>query len=65
MEVKYPQLMLIRVNELICRNGECLSELDTVPLYFDNDHLNIEGSIKLFDLYRQTESYKNLQDILK
>ena len=65
MEDKYPQLMVIRVNELICRGGQCLSELDAIPIYRDNDHLNIEGSRKLFELYRQTHAYQKLQYILQ
>ena len=65
MEAKYSQLTVIRVNEFICRDGECLSELDAIPLYRDNDHLNIEGSRKLFELYRQREAYKSLQRIFK
>ena len=65
MEDKYPQLTVIRVNELICRGRQCLSELDAIPIYRDNDHLNIEGSRKLFELYRQTHAYQKLQYILQ
>ncbi|WP_417616740.1 acyltransferase family protein [Oceanisphaera sp.] len=65
MSDKYPQLTVIRVNDLICRDGQCFSEVDTVPLYRDNDHLNREGSKKLFELYLKTEGYQWLRQVFK
>lgn len=65
MNAKYSQLIVIDVNELICRDGQCLSEVDGIPLYKDNDHLNAEGSRKLFELYQKTEDYRKLQGILQ
>ena len=61
MKAKYPQLIIINVNRLICDGEQCLSEVDAVPLYRDNDHLNIEGSKKLFELYRETNAYQELR----
>ncbi|MGB0747639.1 MAG: acyltransferase family protein, partial [Magnetospiraceae bacterium] len=34
----------------LCRNGRCDGQIDGVPLYLDDDHLNQPGSAKLYDL---------------
>lgn len=63
MEKKYPELIVIRLNKFICQGDVCFSELNGVPLYLDNDHLNAKGSEMLFDLYEESEAYQKLRAI--
>jgi len=48
----YPQLLRIRPEELFCntyKKGICVSQLDGVPLYFDNEHLSNAGARLIVD----------------
>ncbi|MBM7456320.1 peptidoglycan/LPS O-acetylase OafA/YrhL [Oceanisphaera litoralis] len=65
LEEKYPELMVIRINDQICENGWCKSELQGVPLYRDDDHINDRGSRLLFDLYLQSDKYQHLREIVQ
>lgn len=65
LEKKYPTLMVISVNDQICKDGWCKSELRGVPLYMDNDHINDSGSRLLFDLYQSSDQYQQLQKLIK
>ncbi|WMC10337.1 acyltransferase family protein [Oceanimonas pelagia] len=65
MEARYPQLLVIRLNNLVCSGGKCVSQLDGIPLYFDNDHLNARGSELLYRKYRETDHYRILLERLK
>ncbi|AEY00397.1 membrane-located cell surface saccharide acetylase [Oceanimonas sp. GK1] len=64
MEAKYPQLLVIRLNGLVCMNGKCVSQLNGIPLYSDNDHLNARGSELLYQQYREHDNYRTLQRLL-
>lgn len=65
MKEKHSQLIVVKINDLICNDDKCLSQVDEVPLYNDNDHLNMYGSAKLYELYKEKGHYKELINILK
>lgn len=50
---EYPTLRFIDPNKLICAEGTCTTELDGLPIYRDDDHLNRMGSEYLGQLYLQ------------
>ncbi|MFH7564609.1 acyltransferase family protein [Oceanimonas smirnovii] len=64
MERKYPELLVVRVNEFICNPSYCSSMVNGVPLYHDDDHINVAGSELLFGFYSKSEGYKKLQAVL-
>ena len=41
---RYPKMNIIEPRDIICNKGECALEIDGVPLYRDQDHLNHIGS---------------------
>nr|AAL77346.1 putative O-acetyltransferase WavN [Vibrio cholerae] len=41
---KYPQVEVIPILSIICDEVSCKSQLNSTPLYMDNDHLNYEGA---------------------
>ena len=53
VQERYPQMIRITLADLMCANETCKLELDGVPLYSDNDHLNYSGSWHMGQLYLQ------------
>ena len=54
--VKYPQVILIDPNQIICDSKKCYSAFDGVPLYFTgklSSHLNYGGSTIIGERYLQ------------
>jgi peptidoglycan/LPS O-acetylase OafA/YrhL len=49
--VAYPQIIVIDPNAIICADDVCRTELDGVPIYRDDDHLNRIGSETLGEIY--------------
>lgn len=41
---KYPQFEVIPILSIICDEVSCKSQLNSTPLYMDNNHLNYEGA---------------------
>jgi len=54
---QYPQLVAININELMCDDNDCSMSLNNIPLYRDDDHLNVMGAKELSNHYLLT--YKN------
>ncbi len=52
---RYPQLVRVTLADLMCVEEKCNLELNGVPLYSDNDHLNYVGAEHLGQLYLQKE----------
>jgi peptidoglycan/LPS O-acetylase OafA/YrhL len=57
LSVKYPQLVSINLNDLMCNDEGCSMSLNNIPLYRDDDHLNVMGARELSSQYLLT--YKN------
>lgn len=51
---KYPQLITINLNELMCNDKGCSMSLNNIPLYRDDDHLNVQGARELSFQYLLT-----------
>jgi hypothetical protein len=51
----YPQLIRVTLADYYCQQDTCRLELDGVPLYSDNDHLNYLGSEHLGKIYLRRE----------
>jgi hypothetical protein len=49
--VTFPDLIVLRPRDLICRDLACETELEGIPLFRDTSHLNLEGSKLLGRLY--------------
>jgi peptidoglycan/LPS O-acetylase OafA/YrhL len=64
LEDKYSDLFVIRINDFICSNEKCVSELDGIPLYRDDDHLNNYGAEVLYERYLSSGQYARLKKIL-
>lgn len=47
MSSEFSELIVIDPNLVLCSNKACLTDLQGIPLYRDNDHLNGEGSITM------------------
>jgi hypothetical protein len=54
---KYPQLMFIDTKKILCDNKKCITEMNGIPLYRDDDHFNAVGSATIGKLYY--EKYGN------
>ena len=50
IQSKYPSLSIITVDKYLCNKKECLSEINGIPLYKDNNHLNYQGGIELYKM---------------
>jgi peptidoglycan/LPS O-acetylase OafA/YrhL len=48
---KFPSIIIINLNELMCENGNCKIELDNTIVYRNPDHLNTSGAILLGESY--------------
>lgn len=58
---KYPQMLIIDTQPLVCRDNTCVSQLDEQPLYKDNDHINSLGARKLYHEYMKTGAADELK----
>ncbi|WP_206483089.1 acyltransferase family protein [Thalassotalea sp. G2M2-11] len=47
----YPETIIIRPSELYCKEGSCSMSLNNIPLYRDDDHLNVVGAKELAKQY--------------
>ncbi|MFM2588563.1 acyltransferase family protein [Vibrio sp. TBV020] len=48
---KYPQVQVIPIVAFMCDDEKCISQLNGIPLYLDNNHLNYEGAKELAELW--------------
>ncbi|MDG2045645.1 MAG: acyltransferase family protein [Halioglobus sp.] len=53
-----PNAQIIDVSELICVDNSCNPFIDNMPAYFDDNHLNVNGSRALANLYFLSPSGK-------
>jgi hypothetical protein len=53
LKEKYPTIRQIDIQSIQCLEGKCITEIDGLPLYDDNNHINGYGSAKLGEIYRQ------------
>lgn len=44
VQKRYPQIIIIKPSELYCTDNSCTMALGNMPLYRDDDHLNVEGA---------------------
>ncbi len=51
LAAKYHQVMVLDVRSIICEDGKCRTDMDGIPLYMDNNHLNAVASAMIGDLY--------------
>lgn len=51
MKVKYPQLVVIDPKLAQCKNGQCVADIEGVPVYRDIGHITDYASYKLGQLY--------------
>jgi len=51
LAVTFPELIVLRPRDLVCRDLTCETELEGIPLFRDAAHLNLEGSRLLGRLY--------------
>jgi peptidoglycan/LPS O-acetylase OafA/YrhL len=51
LKLRFPDVLFISPNKILCDSTYCKTELDSVPLYYDEDHLNRLGSQKLGEHY--------------
>lgn len=55
-----PNAQIIDVSELICVDNNCNPFIDKLPAYFDDNHLNIDGSKALASMYFLSPSGKEM-----
>lgn len=53
LKLENPELVVIKVAQIMCDSHDCKSDIEGVPLYADGGHLNYQGSVKLGELYLQ------------
>ncbi|MES2575423.1 MAG: acyltransferase family protein [Bacteroidota bacterium] len=51
---KFPSIIIIDLNKLMCKNGKCDIELENTIVYRNSDHLNTSGARLLGELYLKT-----------
>jgi hypothetical protein len=51
VQEKYPQLVVIDLNELLCNSTECTSRLGNLAVYMDAHHLNSQAAQALAASY--------------
>lgn len=51
VSILYPQVIIIKPYELYCTDNQCSMVLNNIPLYRDDDHLNVEGAKALAEKY--------------
>ncbi|WP_374252046.1 acyltransferase family protein [Acinetobacter brisouii] len=47
LKIKYPKIIVIDFNNIICKNNKCYSFINNTPLYRDNQHLTYSGSYQI------------------
>lgn len=57
MKQKYKELILIDPKKAICNKYYCNTEIDGIPIFADNHHMNYKGSTLVGRLY--LEKYGN------
>jgi peptidoglycan/LPS O-acetylase OafA/YrhL len=62
---KIPNAQIVDVGELICNNGSCNPFIEKKPAYFDENHLNIEGSRALAKLYFASRSGQAFSETIR
>lgn len=53
LKKEYPSLMIIDPKAIQCPNGQCISQIDGIPLYRDVGHLTDYASYRFGDIYLQ------------
>lgn len=56
LKQKYPQIIVIDPNLVICKNKKCIVSIDNKTLYEDHAHLTLSGSRRLGELYLKSKS---------
>ncbi|MCY6412404.1 acyltransferase family protein [Acinetobacter sp. VNH17] len=51
LKKKYPKLIIIDFNDIICPNNFCYSYINNIPLYRDSHHLTHEGAYEIGKRY--------------
>jgi len=44
LATEFPDVHVLDIHDLLCRRGDCSAYLDGNPVYFDSNHLSMEGS---------------------
>lgn len=52
IRARYPSLIYIDLQAVQCADGKCIADIDNVPIYDDDNHLNGFGSARLAEAYR-------------
>ena len=60
LQKKHPKLITIDLSSIICPDNQCLSQIDGIPLYHDNGHLNDNGPRVLALKYLETKQSRRL-----
>lgn len=64
LQKEFPELFVINLSAIICKDGMCRSQINKIPLYHDNDHLNAQGPRVLYSEYIQTKQAESLKKLL-
>lgn len=51
MKRKFPSIIVINLNDVMCKNGKCKIELNNTIVYRNSNHLNTSGAILLGEAY--------------
>lgn len=51
LKKRFNQLIVLKPHDLYCEGNQCRMEINDLPLYRDDDHLNEEGAKYLAELY--------------
>ena len=54
MKRKFPSIIVINLNDIICKNGKCKIELNNTIVYRNSNHLNTSGARLLGEAYLKT-----------
>lgn len=54
---KFTNVQFFDFNRYICKTGSCSPYMEGYPIYFNDDHLSIDGSIKIGALASRTSMY--------
>ncbi|PKF50853.1 acyltransferase family protein [Enterovibrio nigricans] len=61
LKKKYPQLVIIDIPDLLCKDNKCVSSIDGKPIYKDNNHINAVGSRKIYEAYMASSDSDRLK----
>ena len=56
MKRKFPSIIVINLNDVMCKNGKCKIELNNTIVYRNSNHLNTSGAILLGKAYLITHN---------